>query len=156
MRASRLPAVALLAALVACSPRRIPGTGIPDNEDTRAITRVIEKYRQAVEARDAAAVLAQVSPRYFDDAGTPDPSDDLDYARLAKSLPADLARVDSVRMELRVTDITVEKDKAQAYLRFDTWYRIATRSGEVAKAQNDVNRVNLVREKDGWKIVSGL
>lgn len=156
MRATRLPAVALLAALVACSPRRIPGTQIPDNEDTRAITRVIEKYRQAVEARDAAAVLAQVSPRYFDDAGTPDPSDDLDYARLAKALPADLARVDSVRMELRVTDITVEKDKAQAYLRFDAWYRIATKSGEVAKAQNDVNRVNLVREKDGWKIVSGL
>jgi ketosteroid isomerase-like protein len=156
MSASRLLLVAVLAAVAGCSPRRIPGTEIPDNEDTRAITGVIEKYRRAVEARDAAAVLAQVSPKYFDDAGTPDPADDLDYARLAKALPADLARVDSVRMDLRVTDIKVDGDRAQAFLRFDTWYRIATKSGEVAKAQNDVNRVSLVREKDGWKIASGL
>lgn len=156
VRAPRLLAAVLLAALASCSPRRIPGTEIPDNDDTRAITSAIEKYRQAVEARDAAAVLAQVSTTYFDDAGTPDPSDDLDYARLAKSLPADLARVDSVRVELRVTDIKVDGDKAQAYLRYDARYRISTLAGEVAKAQNDVNRITLVREKSGWKISSGL
>jgi ketosteroid isomerase-like protein len=146
----------LLAALAACSPKRIPGTEIPDNPDTRAIAAVIESYRSAVERRDAAAVLGLVSERYFDDAGTPEPSDDLDRAGLAAALPADLARVSGVRMELKVLDIKVDGDAAQAYLRFDARYRISTRSGEVARAQSDVNRIKLLREKGAWRIVAGL
>ena len=156
MIGSRPLAAALLLALAACSPKRIPGTDIPDTADTRAIAGVIEKYREAVEQRDAAAVLALVSPKYFDDAGTPDPSDDLDYAGLARALPADLTRVSGVRVELRVTSIAVDGDKAQAYLRYDARYRINTRVGEVAKAQNDQSRIQLAREKGGWKILSGL
>jgi ketosteroid isomerase-like protein len=156
MPGHRLLAATLLAALAACSPRRIPGTDIPDTADTRAITQVLERFRVAVERRDAAAVLALVSPRYFDDAGTADPSDDLDYAGLSRALPADLARVSNVRVELKVADIKVDGDRAQAYMRYDARYRIVTRSGEVAKAQNDVNRIQLVREKDDWKIASGL
>jgi ketosteroid isomerase-like protein len=156
MNGTRLLAAALLAALAACSPRRIPGTEIPDNDDTRGIAAAIERYRAAVERRDAPAVLALVSEKYFDDAGTPDPADDLDYAGLSKALPADLSRVTGLRVELKLTDIKVAGDKAQAFMRFDTRYRVSTRSGEVPKAEGDVSRIQLVREKDAWKIVSGL
>jgi ketosteroid isomerase-like protein len=157
MNASRaLAAAALLAYLAACSPRRIPGTEILDNADTRAIVAVIEQYQAAAEKRDPAAVLALVSTRYFDDAGTPDPVDDLDYAGLSRALPEDLARLSGVRMEIKVTDIKVDGDKAQAFVRFDARYRVATRSGEVAKTQNDVNRLSFAREQGTWKITSGL
>ncbi len=157
MNAPRLLVLAAAAtSLAACAPRLIPGTQIPDNGDTRAIAKVLEQYQQACERRDAAAVLALVSPRYYDDAATPDPADDLDYAALARVLPQDFARIDSVRMDLRVTDIQVDGDKAQAYVRYDARYHVATRAGEVPRAQADVSRIRLVREQGAWKILSGL
>jgi len=157
MNAPRLLALAAtLGLLAACSPRRIPGTEVPDTPDNRAIGAVLEQYQLACERRDAAAVLGLVSKRYFDDAATPEPSDDLDYATLARVLPQDFARLGSVRMELRVTDIRSDGDKAQAFVRFDTRYRIATRAGEVAKAQADVSRILLVKEQGAWKIIAGL
>ncbi|HEY7724986.1 MAG TPA: nuclear transport factor 2 family protein [Anaeromyxobacteraceae bacterium] len=157
MSATRsLLAAALLTGLAGCSPRRIPGTEIPDTADTRAIVGLLDRYRQAVERRDPAAVLALVSGGYFDDAGTPDPADDLDRTTLEKVLPQDLGRLASVRFDVRVNDVRVDGDRAEAFLRFDARYRITTRGGEVPKAQTDVSRVVLVREKAGWRIASGL
>ena len=43
---------AAILSLVGCSARRIPGTDIEDNDDTRAILNVMERFRSAVEARD--------------------------------------------------------------------------------------------------------
>ncbi len=156
MTAPRLAALALSLLAAGCSPRRIPGTEIPATDDTSAIAAVIGKYQAASEARDAAAVLVLVSPLYFDDAGTPDPSDDLDFERLSRTLPADLARVTGVRMSLRLNDIKVTGDKAQAYVSYDARYRVTTKAGEVAKAQVDVSRLALAREQGAWKILSGL
>jgi ketosteroid isomerase-like protein len=149
-------AALLVALAAACSPRLLPGTEVPDNAENRAIFGVLQQYRTAVERRDATGVLALVSESYFDDAGTPDPADDLDYSGLVKSLPADLARVTSVRMDLGVSRIEVDGDRAAAYVRFDARYRVQTKGGEIAKAQNDVSRIALVREKGGWKIKGGL
>ena len=56
-----------------CSPKRIPGTEIEDTGDNRAVYEVVRAYQKALEGRDAAAILALVSPDYFDAAGTPDP-----------------------------------------------------------------------------------
>jgi ketosteroid isomerase-like protein len=156
MNASRPALAAALAALHACSTVRLPGTDIPDVGDNRAIYDVLQRYRAAVERRDAAAVLDLVSATYFDDAGTPDPADDLDFVGLAKALPADLARVSGVRVELAVTGIELDGERATAYVRFDARYRVTTKVGEIAKAQADVSRIGLVRENNAWKIRSGL
>ncbi len=156
MTAPRLAALALALLATGCSPRRIPGTEIPATDDNSAIAAVIAKYQAAAEGRDAAGVLALVSPLYFDDAGTPDPADDLDFERLSRVLPADQARVSGVRMSLRLSDIKVNGEKAQAFVTFDARYRVTTRTGEVARAQQDVSRLALAREKGTWKIVSGL
>src|SRR5437867_6351722 len=88
-------------ALAACV-HHLPNSDINDNPDTRAIVQVIDQYRTSAERRDAAAVLALVSPSYFDDAGTPDPADDMDYAELTKAIVADYQRVPAVRMEVGV------------------------------------------------------
>ena len=69
--ASLLVAAALLGG---CGPKRIPGTDIKDSPETRAVGDVIEQYRLAVERRDPNAVLALVSRKYFDNAGTTDPA----------------------------------------------------------------------------------
>jgi ketosteroid isomerase-like protein len=150
-----LLAVAAVAA-VGCSPRRIPGTEIKDTRDTRAIYDVVQSYRQALEKRDAAAVLALVAPNYFDTAGTPQPEDDMDRGRLEASLPQDLARAEGVKEEFTVRKIEVSGDDAFAELFFDSYYRVQTPTGPVPRKDSDVHRLRLHRMDGTWKIVSGL
>lgn len=150
-----LLALATLAA-VGCSPRNIPGTNIESTNDTRAVYDVVQTYRQAMEKRDAAAVLALVSPTYFDTAGTPDPSDDLDRAALEASLPKELARADGVKLDVTVRRIDVAGDEAQAEIFYDSYYRVQTPGRVVPKRDSDVHRIKLQKIAGVWKITSGL
>jgi hypothetical protein len=151
----RLLAPAVVA-LAACAAHRIPGTDITDSVDNRAIYAVVQGYAEALQRKDAAALLALASPDYFDNAGTADPADDLDFARLEQTLPADLARLESLRVEVQIRKITVEKDVAVAELWSDGWYRIQTPQGIVPRRDQDLHRMRLVRRDGAWKIVSGL
>ncbi len=150
-----LLALATLAA-VGCSPPHIPGTDIKSTPDSRAVYDVVQAYRQAMEKRDAAAVLALVAPTYFDTAGTADPSDDLDRAKLEASLPQDLARAEGVKVDFTIRKIDVQGDQAQAELFYDSYYRVQTPSGAIPRRDSDVHRMKLQRIEGAWKIVSGL
>jgi ketosteroid isomerase-like protein len=155
--ASRPLAAALAAlALAACSSHRIPGTDIRDTADTRAIVDVIDRYRQAAERRDAEAVLALVSPTYYDDAGTADPSDDQDYEQLRRSLPQHFRQLTAIRLGIGVRAIDVQGDRATANVFYDGRYRVATPTGEAAKLASDVTQMRFVREGGAWHIAGGL
>ncbi len=149
-------AATLAVLALACGAHRIPGTTIEDTPDTRAIVATIDAYRQAAERRDAPAVLALVSTKYFDDAGTPDPADDIDYPQLVKRLTADYAKITSLRLDIGVRRVEVKDDHAAAYVFYDEHFRIQTRTAEVAKSASDTQRMQLVREDGQWKFVSGL
>ncbi len=151
-----LPLVLALAVLAACAPRRIPGTDIRDTGDNRAVYDVIHAYQQALERRDAAGVLALVAPDYFDNAGTPDPADDMDRARLEKTLPADLAKLEGVRLELTIRDISAQGDAATAEVFYEGYYRVHTPSGAVPRRDADVHQLHLKKVNGEWKIASGL
>ena len=153
---SPLAVLAVLAALAGCTPPRIPGTDILDTKDTHAVLDVIQAYGKAMQARDAQAVLALVGHDFYDDAGTPDPADDLDYAKLEQTLPQDLAKIEAIRVELTVRSVVVEKDVATAEVLYDAWYRIQTPAGTVPKRVSDVHRMAFKREAGTWKITSGL
>lgn len=152
----RLLAAPLALLAVACAAHRIPGTDIEDTPDTRAIVAAIDAYRAAAERRDAPAVLALVSQKYFDDAGTADPSDDIDYGQLAQKLAADYARITALRLDIGVRRIDVKDERAFAYVFYEEHFRIQTKTGEVAKSASDQQRMQLVREDGRWKFVSGL
>jgi hypothetical protein len=47
-----LVSFALAMGLSGCVPRLIPGTSIEDTPDTRAILRVMERFRASLENRD--------------------------------------------------------------------------------------------------------
>lgn len=158
-RPSRGEAPLLLAAvlsLCACGPKHIPGTQIPDDPDTRAIVQVMEQYRRGMEDRNAAAVFALASPRYFDNAGTPEPADDVDYAQLQKLLPERLAKLAAVRLNLEVRTVDVKGDTATSQVYYDEHFRIVTPRGDVAKQESDVHEMKFQREGGAWKILSGL
>ncbi len=159
MRAALRPFASLLVvtALVGgCSPKRIAGTDIKDSPDTRAVVDTIEKYRVAAESRNADAVMALVSPAYYDNGGTADPSDDVDADRLRKRLVEDYAKLTWVSLEIAIKRIDIEGDRATAYIFFDERYRMKMKSGEVAKQASDIHRMQLAREQGGWRFIAGI
>ncbi|WP_257458684.1 nuclear transport factor 2 family protein [Archangium lipolyticum] len=155
MNARLLPACALLL-LVACAPRNIPGTQIPDTNDTRAILDVMERYRSAIEARDAKAIQQLVSPSFRDNGGTDDPQDDLTYANLPQALPALFSQLESARVDLDIRSVNVRSDGAATVIYY--WNVSWRAPGLIEKSQRDSELEQMVFQKeDGqWRIVSGF
>jgi ketosteroid isomerase-like protein len=143
-------------ALAACSPALLPGTDLKATRENRPVYETVRAYAEALQRRDAAAVLALVAPDYYDTAGTPGPEDDLDRAGLERSLAADLARVDSLRVEVAVKRIEVAGDQAVADLFYESFFRVATPNGAVPRRESDLHQMRLKRIGSDWKIVSGL
>jgi len=150
-------ALVLIAKLSACAPHRIPGTDIDDTDDTRAILSVIEKYRRAMEARDAEALLQLASSNFKDDAGTGTPADDLDYPTLQQVLPKRLSEVQDLRLDLTVKKILVDPktNTAQAVYNFNTSFRIP-RYAQKTQQESGLKMMTLTRDGEGWKLVSGI
>jgi ketosteroid isomerase-like protein len=153
---TRLLLVLAALAAAACAPKRIPGTDIEDTRENRAVYSVLEDYVQAMNQRDPAAVLTQVSDDYFDDAGTPEPADDLDRGRLEKALAEDLARVEASKLAVSLRKIEVAGDTAFAEIFYDSYYRVQTPGGPVPRRDSDVHRVRLKKVEGAWKITGGL
>ena len=87
----------LLSLGLGCASSRIPNTDVPDTSENRDVIAFCERYRRAVESRDARALLAMASPRYFEDGGTPDGSDDYGLDGLQRLLTAWADEVNEVR-----------------------------------------------------------
>lgn len=143
----------LLAA--ACAPRRIPGTELPDTDDTRAILAIMERYRTALEARDAKAIQALVSPEFKEDAGTETPDDDLTYANLPERLANSFPKLDNPKVELSVRRVDVQDDAATAIYYWNASWRLPSLTN---RAQSDSELEQMVFKKTNgeWKIISGI
>jgi hypothetical protein len=154
MRLRSLAALGVLT-LAACA-RNIPNTDIRDTEDNRAIIDVVDAYRKAFDTRNVDGVMALVSTTYYDDAGTLDASDDVDFINLPVVLKDTFARLSQVRLEFGITSIEVNGDKATAELFYDAKYRVSVGKSEVAKRDTDLQRLKFRKEGTAWKIVTGL
>ena len=108
--------------------------------------------------RNVEGIVALCSPKYYEDNGNGDPSDDYGYVDLrTRVLPETFERLKEVRLEIEVKDIRVDKKKAHADLRFIYQAKMALPSGEKWHADTELNRVELEQEDDGaWKIIRGL
>lgn len=149
--------LSVLCLLTACASRRIPGTDIPDNDDTRAILKVMERYRTALEARDAGAIQALVSKDFREDAGTETPEDDLTAATLPQHLAHLFQRLDSPRVELSVRRVNIREEDGLATAIY--YWNASWRMPELTnRAQSDSELEQMVlRKEDGqWRIVSGI
>ena len=149
--------VLLLALFGACSPSMIPGTQIPDNRENRDLLKQVELYRQAVERKDAPAVIDMVSETYYDTRGHPDdPAFHWDYNRLKAELPERLALVKDLRLEIIPRRVEVKKDHAQVIYLFTQDFMAVLPTGEVAKHESDLNRMEFQRINKKWLITRGL
>jgi len=87
LRQARLLLVVLATTLTplaagGCARDYIPNTDVPNNEANRKIIVFCERYRKAVEKQNVSELLKLASPKYYEDGGNVDASDDIDYAGL--------------------------------------------------------------------------
>ncbi|PTL80410.1 nuclear transport factor 2 family protein [Vitiosangium sp. GDMCC 1.1324] len=148
--------VCALLVFAACGPRYISGTQIPDTNETRAILKVLEQYRSALEARDAKAIQQLVSKSFRDNGGTEDPEDDLTYDNLPEQLPALFARLQSPKVDLDIRSVDVKRNGiATVVYYWNASYRVP---GLLDKPQRDseLEQMVLQKEEGQWRIVSGF
>ena len=141
----------------ACAHSKIQGTEIPDTDENREVLEVLKALQSAFEVRDAEQVLALVSERYFEDMGTPDPSDDYGYAELKNEvLPKSMSTAKEFYVTFQVHEVEVMEDKAHADIRFASRARLDLPAGTIWDTHQEFNRVEFRRENKQWRIVRGL
>ena len=150
--------VSLVAGALGCgNPKLIPNTKVADSELNREILGVVERYRKAMERRDAAGVLALVHPTYRDNGGTPEANDDLDLESLKQLLAGRFKLATKVRYRIEYQRLGTKGREAEV----DTWID-ATFIYEVPNATprwrryTDNNRFRLLKDGRTWRFISGL
>lgn len=176
----------LLASSLGCATGRIPNTDVPDTSENRSVVAFCERYRHAVEGRDARALLGLASPRYFEDGGTPAGDDDYGYDGLQRLLNAWSQEVREVRYEIRYRRINPDPENGNRVLVDYTYtgsytlrrpqgasepepgggpsLHIDPVRGSTASSRDDEvwfrrvadNRLELERVGEEWRIVSGM
>ena len=113
--------------------------------------------QNALERRDAEAILNLCSTQYFEDNANTDPNDDYGYKALKeKIIPEIMKNLDELHIDLEVKEINVKKGRATADFRFFYKAKFNLPAGEKWNVDTEINRIELLQEKDGWKITSGL
>ena len=148
--------VCALLVFAACTPRNIPGTQIPDTEDARAILNVMERFRAALEAKDAKALQGLVSKSFRDNSGTEDPEDDLTYDNLPQALPALFGRIEAPKVDMDIRQVEVKKNGVATVIYY--WNATWRAPALLDKPQRDSELEQMVLQKEGgkWLIVSGF
>lgn len=156
VRTVQLLAVLFITGMVACAHDPIPGTTIEDTPENRDILKVVEAYQQAIERRDSDALMALVSPRYFEDNGNSDKTDDYDYSGLKSSLPRDFSRTKAMQLTVRVDDVRVTENKAFAEIFYTFRAQSEYPSGLQWESGSDRARIRFEKTDGRWLIVAGL
>lgn len=133
-------------------PRRIEGTSITDTPAHRTIVALVEKYRRSMLDSDPDQMLRIVSPRYLDDSGTPDPSDDVDHEALERSLRNDLPLVHVHRLDLDEVQIVSEASPIVVRIRYTA---VSELDGRVV-THSDETELVVERRGNELLVVSGL
>lgn len=152
------PIVLIALALTACTPKRIPGTDLFDTVDNRAILDVIERYRIGVQRQDVPAVVSLLSRDFFDDGGSADPSDDMNYQNSPKVIGDRYKKLADVRLDITVRKLDVKPNNAEALVTY-TYQLVFTMPSYSSKVQSegDQKQMHLKKDSEGkWKIVSGI
>ncbi len=158
MRSLLVPLALLAFAFSACTPKKIPGTDLDDTSETRAVIDVMQKYRSAVEKKDAAGLVRMADESFRDDGGTSSPDDDLEYGTLAAKLAARMAKVSDLKLDVTVRRIEFDSDTKVARVTYS--YQLSFKLPDYSsrtQSENDIKQMLLKRVgEQEWKITSGI
>jgi hypothetical protein len=149
--------LALLLIEVGCTRETIPNTDVDDNDFNRQVVDFCESYRHAVERRNTVLLLKLADPRYYEDGGSTDTSDDLDYAGLKAYLEGKFKDVKAIRYEVRYRDISRGRnEEVFVDYTYSASYKIPTPKGDVWRRRVADNRLELKPDGQGYKILAGM
>jgi hypothetical protein len=134
----------------------IPGTKVVDTKINREILDVCERYRHAMEDRDATTLLALAHPNYYEDSGTPKGDDDYGYEGLKEVLQRRMAQLRTLRYNIEYRKITIEGHRALVDLRYDASFQLATEMGDRWERKMNDKRIELENDGRRWLIIAGM
>lgn len=153
----RFASFALLLQLAGCNKEYIPNTDVEETDANREVIDFCEKYRHAVEYRNVPKLLEFAHASYYEDGGTIDTSDDIDYAGLKEYLESKFKETRGIRYEIRYRSITAgRKDVIFVDFTYSASYKIPTENGDAWRRRVADNRLELVHDKESFKIISGM
>jgi hypothetical protein len=153
------PILPLLVSLVssACARDFIPNTDVEDNEFNRKVVNFCEDYRRAVERRNVGMLLKLADEKYYEDGGTADTSDDLDYAGLQEYLEGKFKDIKAIRYEVRYREVTRGRnDQIYVAYTYSASYKVPSVNGDVWRRRVADNRLELQPEGERFRIVAGM
>jgi hypothetical protein len=147
-----------LLAMSACTHNVIPNTDVEDTPEARDVVSFVEKYRQAVVARDVEKIVKLASRDYYDDMGTPQGDDDVDIEGLRDRLQETFGpELLAVHYDIRYRDVTFLPKKILVDYTYIGRFRINTPDGSRWERRLADNRMVLDKSKEGtFQILSGM
>jgi hypothetical protein len=151
-------AVALAcSALGGCSHDYIPNTQVDDSDFNRQVIAFCENYRHAVERRNTGELLKLADAKYYEDGGNVDTSDDLDFAGLKTYLEDKFKETSAIRYEIFYRDVSFGRsDQVFVDYTYSASYKVPTEKGPVWRRRVADNRLELVRDGEKFRILSGM
>jgi hypothetical protein len=147
----------LVLALAGCATINvIPGTKVPDNRANRELLDVLERYRHAMEDRDATTLLSLAHPNYYEDSGTPLASDDYGYEGLKDVLSRRLSALRTLRYNIEYRRVNIVGHHAQVDIRYDASFQLATEMGDRWERKQNDKRIELENDGRRWLIIAGM
>ena len=152
-----LLAASAAAALLGCATRYIPNTDVEDSDDNREVIKFCERYRRAIEVQDVPVLLTLASPKYYEDGGNVDPTDDLDFAGLEDWLAGRFKDTKAIRYEIRYRRVTKsDRNRILVLYTYSASYKIPGLTADEWRHTVSENRLELEAEGKSYKIVAGM
>ena len=143
--------------LLSCTTHYIPNTDVEDTDFNRRVIEFCEEYRKAVERRNTALLLKLAHPRYYEDGGNIDSTDDLDYAGLRAYLQERFRDTSAIRYEIRYRRVNLGRnDEVLVEYTYSASYKLKTEQGDVWRRRVSDNRLELLPEGDTFRILAGM
>jgi len=147
----------LSAASFGCSHQYIPNTEVDDSQQNRSVIDYCEGYRHAVEQRNVGRLLKMAHPSYYEDGGNVDASDDLDFAGLKTYLEGPFSQTLAIRYEIHYRNVSAgRKDTILVDYTYSASYKVPTPHGDLWRRRVADNRLELIREGESYRILSGM
>lgn len=133
------------------------GAAIEDEPDVREVIDVLYQYREALVAKDFGMLNRLVSEHYYDNAGTTHTTaDDYGHDELPEIFELMAEYADQIQYHVIVQDVVIDGNRAHIDYEFEYAYQYQVADQEAWDAGVDVNRLEMHREGDQWRITSGM
>jgi hypothetical protein len=150
-----LTALTLSFAATGCTKSYIPNTDVEDEGENRKVILFCERYRHAVEDKNIAELLQMASPGYF--VGASRNEDIYDYSGLKDYLTSQFVKTSGIRYEIRYRRVTfTETNHIYVDYTYAAAFKLPGVKGDEWRHKVADNRLDLVRDKDDYKIISGM